>query len=48
MVPILSAIIAGEGKSVNKLRAAALSVSYVIGMAWRTPRPAWLRRAPVQ
>ena len=33
MVPILSAIIAGEGKSVNKLRAAALSVSYVIGMA---------------
>lgn len=33
MVPILSAIIAGEGKSVNKMRAAALSVSYVIGMA---------------
>ena len=33
MVPILSAIIAGEGKSVNKVRAAALSVSYVIGMA---------------
>jgi thiol:disulfide interchange protein DsbD len=33
MIPILSAIIAGEGKSVNKVRAAALSVSYVIGMA---------------
>ena len=33
MVPILSAIIAGEGKSVNKVRAAALSVSYVLGMA---------------
>jgi thiol:disulfide interchange protein DsbD len=33
MVPILSAIIAGEGKSVGKRRAAALSSSYVLGMA---------------
>ena len=33
MIPILSGIIAGEGKSVTKGRAAALSVSYVLGMA---------------
>jgi thiol:disulfide interchange protein DsbD len=33
MVPILSAIIAGEGKSVNKRRAFALSLTYVLGMA---------------
>jgi len=33
MVPILSGIIAGEGKSLNKPRALALSVSYVLGMA---------------
>ena len=33
MVPILSAIIAGEGKSVGKRRAAVLSSSYVLGMA---------------
>jgi thiol:disulfide interchange protein DsbD len=33
MVPILSGIVAGEGKSLNKLRALALSVSYVLGMA---------------
>ena len=30
---ILSAIIAGEGKRLNKARAAALSLSYVLGMA---------------
>jgi thioredoxin:protein disulfide reductase len=33
MIPILSAIIAGEGRTLNKARAAALSVSYVLGMA---------------
>jgi thiol:disulfide interchange protein DsbD len=33
MIPILSAIIAGEGKTLNKARAAALSLSYVLGMA---------------
>jgi len=33
MVPILSGIIAGEGKNLNKLRALVLSVSYVLGMA---------------
>jgi len=33
MVPIVSSIVAGEGKSLNKLRALALSVSYVLGMA---------------
>ncbi|MGA8005470.1 MAG: protein-disulfide reductase DsbD, partial [Burkholderiales bacterium] len=33
MVPILSGIVAGEGKSLNKLRALALSTSYVLGMA---------------
>jgi len=33
MVPILSGIVAGEGKSLNKVRALALSVSYVLGMA---------------
>ncbi|MGQ0547359.1 MAG: protein-disulfide reductase DsbD [Betaproteobacteria bacterium] len=33
MVPILSGIIAGEGRSINKARAAALSLSYVLGMA---------------
>jgi thiol:disulfide interchange protein DsbD len=33
MVPILSGIIAGEGSSVNKKRAFALSSSYVLGMA---------------
>ncbi|MDH4093401.1 MAG: protein-disulfide reductase DsbD [Betaproteobacteria bacterium] len=33
MVPILSAIIAGEGKNVGKRRAAVLSSSYVLGMA---------------
>lgn len=33
MVPILSGIVAGEGKRLNKLRALALSVSYVLGMA---------------
>jgi thioredoxin:protein disulfide reductase len=33
MVPILSGIIAGEGSSVNKRRAFALSSSYVLGMA---------------
>ena len=33
MVPILSGIVAGEGKSLNKLRALALSISYVLGMA---------------
>ena len=34
MIPILSAIIAGEGKAMNKARAAALSLSYVLGMAF--------------
>jgi thiol:disulfide interchange protein DsbD len=33
MVPILSAIIAGEGKRLDKRRGLALSVSYVLGMA---------------
>jgi thioredoxin:protein disulfide reductase len=33
MVPILSAIIAGEGKSLDKRRGFALSASYVLGMA---------------
>ena len=33
MIPILSGIIAGEGSSVNKKRAFALSSSYVLGMA---------------
>ena len=33
MIPILSGIIAGEGKSIDKPRALALSVSYVLGMA---------------
>ena len=33
MIPILSGIIAGEGEELNKLRALALSLSYVLGMA---------------
>ncbi|TMH89954.1 MAG: protein-disulfide reductase DsbD [Betaproteobacteria bacterium] len=33
MIPILSGIIAGEGAQLNKLRALALSLSYVLGMA---------------
>ena len=33
MIPILSAIIAGEGRTLNKARAATLSLSYVLGMA---------------
>ncbi len=33
MIPILSGIIAGEGRSVNKKRAFALSCAYVLGMA---------------
>jgi thioredoxin:protein disulfide reductase len=33
MVPIISGIVAGEGKSLNKFRALTLSVSYVLGMA---------------
>jgi thiol:disulfide interchange protein DsbD len=33
MIPILSGIIAGEGTELNKLRALALSLSYVLGMA---------------
>lgn len=33
MIPILSGIIAGEGSTVNKRRAFALSSSYVLGMA---------------
>jgi thioredoxin:protein disulfide reductase len=33
MIPILSAIIAGEGKNLNKWRGLALSASYVLGMA---------------
>jgi thiol:disulfide interchange protein DsbD len=33
MIPILSAIIAGEGKSLTKWRGLALSGSYVLGMA---------------
>jgi thiol:disulfide interchange protein DsbD len=33
MIPILSAIIAGEGKNMNKWRGLALSLTYVLGMA---------------
>jgi thioredoxin:protein disulfide reductase len=33
MIPILSAIIAGEGQNLNKARGLALSLSYVLGMA---------------
>jgi thioredoxin:protein disulfide reductase len=33
MIPILSGIIAGEGAALSKSRAAALSLSYVLGMA---------------
>jgi thioredoxin:protein disulfide reductase len=33
MIPILSAIIAGEGGNLNKARGLALSLSYVLGMA---------------
>jgi thiol:disulfide interchange protein DsbD len=33
MVPILSGIIAGEGRNLNKLRALTLSLAYVLGMA---------------
>ena len=33
MIPILSGIIAGEGKDLGKLRAFVLSLSYVLGMA---------------
>jgi thiol:disulfide interchange protein DsbD len=33
MIPILSGIIAGEGKRLNKPRAFALSLAYVLGMA---------------
>jgi thiol:disulfide interchange protein DsbD len=33
MIPILSGIIAGEGRSLDKPRAFALSLSYVLGMA---------------
>jgi thiol:disulfide interchange protein DsbD len=33
MIPILSGIIAGEGNGLNRRRALALSVSYVLGMA---------------
>lgn len=33
MIPILSGIIAGEGRNLNKLRALALSLAYVLGMA---------------
>ncbi|TAK88105.1 MAG: protein-disulfide reductase DsbD [Betaproteobacteria bacterium] len=33
MIPILSGIIAGEGKSLDKLRALLLSLAYVLGMA---------------
>jgi thiol:disulfide interchange protein DsbD len=33
MIPILSAIIAGEGKNLNKWRGLALSLTYVLGMA---------------
>jgi thioredoxin:protein disulfide reductase len=33
MIPILSGIIAGEGRSLGKSKAATLSVSYVVGMA---------------
>jgi thiol:disulfide interchange protein DsbD len=33
MIPILSAIVAGEGKNLNKWRGLALSLTYVLGMA---------------
>jgi thiol:disulfide interchange protein DsbD len=33
MIPILSGIIAGEGRGIGKLRALALSLAYVLGMA---------------
>ncbi|HEY1291140.1 MAG TPA: protein-disulfide reductase DsbD [Burkholderiales bacterium] len=33
MIPILSGIIAGEGRDIDKLRALSLSLSYVLGMA---------------
>ncbi len=33
MIPILSGIIAGEGRDLGKLRALALSLAYVLGMA---------------
>jgi thiol:disulfide interchange protein DsbD len=33
MIPILSSIIAGEGRSVGKARALSLSLAYVLGMA---------------
>jgi thiol:disulfide interchange protein DsbD len=33
MIPILSGIIAGEGRSLNRARALTLSLSYVLGMA---------------
>jgi thiol:disulfide interchange protein DsbD len=33
MIPILSGIIAGEGRGINKARAFSLSLSYVLGMA---------------
>ncbi len=33
MIPILSSIIAGEGRGLNKPRALALSLAYVLGMA---------------
>ena len=33
MVPILSGIIAGEGRDIGKVRALALSLAYVLGMA---------------
>ncbi len=33
MIPILSGIIAGEGKSLNRMHALSLSLSYVLGMA---------------
>jgi thiol:disulfide interchange protein DsbD len=33
MIPILSGIIAGEGRSLNRPRALALSLAYVLGMA---------------
>ncbi|HUQ76459.1 MAG TPA: protein-disulfide reductase DsbD [Burkholderiales bacterium] len=33
MIPILSSIIAGEGRETNKLQALALSLAYVLGMA---------------
>ncbi len=33
MIPILSGIIAGEGRAINKGRALSLSIAYVLGMA---------------